>query len=409
MAVQRVLICGSGIAGTILAYWLGKHGFDVVVLERSRSESQQGQIIDVEGPAQEVVKKMGLLDQLKAKTTHEAGLSFVDSSNTTFASIPAGATNVSNEIEIMRPALVSTLLDAAASFPNVSVRYGCTVSNLEQTSSNVKATIEHVQSSGARTTTETFDIIVAADGLRSKTRDLILPTQIAKSCVVSIKAFCAFFSIPVEPQDQPNARFYSMSGRRGALIKPLNDKSSSAYMTQAKFGQDLHIAQKSRDSQQQKEVMASRFRGQGWECDRLVDAMFKADNFYFEELSQVYLDKWSYGRCALLGDTAYAPSPLTGEGTNLAIVGAYILAWALVQHAKEDSPDAAFVDYEKRFRPYVDKTQPIPLGGYLPLLVNPDTTWGIWILRTLLSWVCWLQVWKYIPVLQKKSFELPEM
>lgn len=129
-------------------------------------------------------------------------------------------------------------------------------------------------------------------------------------------------------------------------------------------------------------------------------------NFYFEEISQVKLGKWSQGRCVLLGDTAYCPSPLTGQGTNLAILGAYILASKVIKHAED--PTAAFEEYEKDLRPYVDKVQPIPLGGYLPLLLNPDSSWGVWILRIFVGWISWLQPWKYFPDIKNVPYDLPD-
>lgn len=133
--------------------------------------------------------------------------------------------------------------------------------------------------------------------------------------------------------------------------------------------------------------------------------MMEAQNFYFEEISQVKLSKWSHGRCVLLGDTAYCPSPLTGQGTNLAILGAYVLASKLVKDG--DNPRKAFEEYERDLRPYVNKVQPIPLGGYLPLLVNPDTSWGLWIQRFILSWISWLQPWKYCTDLKNVPYDLP--
>ena len=116
------------------------------------------------------------------------------------------------------------------------------------------------------------------------------------------------------------------------------------------------------------------------------------------------LDKWSQGRCVLLGDTAYCPSPLTGQGTTLAILGAYVFASEIEKDA--DNPTKAFEQYEKDMRPYVNKVQPIPLGGYLPLLVNPDTSWGIWIYRTILSWISLLQPWRYLPVVKNVPYDL---
>ncbi|KAL8882790.1 MAG: hypothetical protein Q9192_007519, partial [Flavoplaca navasiana] len=182
--MPRVIISGAGIAGTVLAYWLGKNAFDVVVVERSMSSTQSGQIIDVEGPAHEIVTRMGLMEEIKSNVTHEAGMRFVDDSGKEFARFPVGSTRISNEIEIMRPALSGILLAAAENLPNVEFRNGCTIQGLQQTTSDVIVDIHH--KANDTTSQEHFDILVAADGLRSPTRDLILPASKRASCLKSI-------------------------------------------------------------------------------------------------------------------------------------------------------------------------------------------------------------------------------
>ncbi|KAK4697739.1 hypothetical protein P7C71_g387, partial [Lecanoromycetidae sp. Uapishka_2] len=406
--MPRVIISGAGIAGAVLAYWLGKNGFQVIVVERSLPDNQSGQIVDVEGPAREIVKRMGVLEEIQSKVTHEAGIRFVDDSSREFARFPAGETEASSEIEIMRPALTGALLGAADGLSNVEFRYGRTIKSLQQTESKVIVDIrEKMKDTISK---EEFDVLIACDGMRSSTRDMILPASMRKSCVKSVNAFAAFFSIPAEPQDRPFCNIHVAQGRRTALTKPWTEKETSAYLTYCKFDQKLHDMREARNVDLQKRTMAEIFKDHGWETDRLIKGMMETKNFYFEEISQVMLDKWSQGRCVLLGDTAYSPSPFTGEGTNLAILGAYILASKMVKDM--ENPTKAFEEYEKDMRPYVNKVQPIPLGGYAPLLVNPDTSWGIWMQRIILSWISWLQPWKYFPNAGKRgttSYNLPDL
>ena len=113
--------------------------------------------------------------------------------------------------------------------------------------------------------------------------------------------------------------------------------------------------------------------------------MMDADNFYSEELVQVHLPKWSTNRVVLLGDAAWAPTPFSGNGNQLAIIG----AWVLAQELSRNRNASAFENYENRLRKYVDTCQNIPLYGYAPFLFNPQTTLGIFVLRTLFSLVSW--------------------
>jgi 2-polyprenyl-6-methoxyphenol hydroxylase-like FAD-dependent oxidoreductase len=86
----KILIAGAGIAGTTTAYWLGRAGYNVTVVERCPQLRTAGQGIDMEGPAVEVVRKMGLEETIRAKTTGEKGVAFVDEKNTVFATFDVG-------------------------------------------------------------------------------------------------------------------------------------------------------------------------------------------------------------------------------------------------------------------------------------------------------------------------------
>jgi 2-polyprenyl-6-methoxyphenol hydroxylase-like FAD-dependent oxidoreductase len=74
-------------------------------------------------------------------------------------------------------------------------------------------------------------------------------------------------------------------------------------------------------------------------------------------LAQIKMEHWSKGRIALVGDAAYCPSPYTGQGTSLALVGAYVLAWELARSG--DDYAGAFARYHARMRPFVEVDQAI--------------------------------------------------
>ena len=107
--------------------------------------------------------------------------------------------------------------------------------------------------------------------------------------------------------------------------------------------------------------------------------MHAADDFYYDMIAQVKLDRWSRGRVVLLGDAGYCASPISGMGTTLALVGAYNLAGAITQHPK-DIP-AAFEQYEQVMRPVVAKAQKLAPGA--PHVFNPETAWGIWFMHAI--------------------------
>ncbi|GGP09590.1 hypothetical protein LDL08_15420 [Nonomuraea glycinis] len=98
-----------------------------------------------------------------------------------------------------------------------------------------------------------------------------------------------------------------------------------------------------RDQAGRRELLADAFAGEGWEVPTLLAGMAEAPDFSFDRLSQVHLGRWSKGRVALAASTA------SGQGTGLALVGAYVLAAELARH---DGHDEAFTAYERRMRPF---------------------------------------------------------
>ena len=87
--------------------------------------------------------------------------------------------------------------------------------------------------------------------------------------------------------------------------------------------------------------------------------MRAAPDFYFDEMAQIVMDHWSIGRVALVGDAGYCCSPLSGQGTSVALLGAYVLAGELKLASHGDWVDhgLGFANYFKLFHGYTVRTQ----------------------------------------------------
>lgn len=405
---RNILIIGGGPAGSTTAFWLAKAGFNITVAERSTSKFAYGQGIDITGPAAEICRKMGLEDRIRSTTTGEAGFAILDDQGEEIAALgTAGHTGESGgrqsftltqEIEIMRGDLTRIFADAASGL-GVIYRYGCTVTEIRQSEKSVTATLSD------RGRPEEFSILIGADGLRSKTRGMIF-ADYTDDCYKPIDQFLAFFSMPGEDGDRPNARLQHAPGGRSILIRPAGKEGvrSSCYAGLTMQSPKLEgVLGKAVDLQ--KAAMAEVLDDFGGIGPRALREMQAAKDFYFERIAQIKLPRWYRGRCALVGDAAYAPSPLTGQGTTLAILGAYVLAGEL--NANSESPEAAFAKYDAVIRGYVEKAQRIPLRGMAPKLANPSTGWGIGLLRFIFWLVAWSGIWKYISIGAEKKFVLP--
>lgn len=401
MASRRVLIVGAGISGSVLAYWLGKHGFQVLVVERSRSEQTAGQGLEIEEPALTVVREMGVLEELQARRTGEKGFELVNQYGQSYGVLEAGGVSPTGALEMMRGDMTDVFYRAADRFKNVEYRFETVIISLSQTAD--KVTVELEERTSKRITKEEFDFVVGADGARSRTRQLALGSPRQLDCFKRVGAYCAYFSIPSALHDWPNSRCCQFAGRRIIWLRPLGEKAAttSVYMIYLHDQvPNLSDAIANGDRTRQKEELANIFSNLGWESDRVLQEMKDASNFYCDELSQVKLPKWSQGRVVLVGDAAWSPTPFTGEGNQLAIEG----AWVLAQELCSDRSTAAFQAYESRFRAYVEQAQQIPLYGYAPYVFAPSSIVGIWLFRTLYAFVAHI----LLPILSRFSSQKVE-
>src|ERR1044071_8232073 len=97
--------------------------------------------------------------------------------------------------------------------------------------------------------------------------------------------------------------------------------------------------------------------GFGWQTPRILAHLDDTPDFYLDQVAQVVMDRWSSGRVGLLGDAAFSSSPMSGGGTGLALVGAYLMAGELA--AAGWDPEAGFAGYERRMRSFVEANQEI--------------------------------------------------
>jgi 2-polyprenyl-6-methoxyphenol hydroxylase-like FAD-dependent oxidoreductase len=407
---HRILVVGGGPAGATAAFWLAKAGFEVTVAERSTDKFAYGQGIDITGPAVKIVQKMGAYDTIKSKVTGEAGFAFLDDNGDVIAAVGTAENengkglSLTQEIEIMRGDVTQILADRAKESQRVTYRYGCTVTELRQTEEYVTAVFSDTGETGD------FAAVIGADGIMSRTRKLAFPQDVVKDCYKGQDQYTAFFSIPHQPEDVPNARVQHAAGGRALLIRPTNIVSperSSCYIIDTGLSPPLQQAL-TQSTDEQKVLFAKNFSDFPSNTgDRVLQGMWEAKDFYLAQTAQIKLPKWSHGRVVLTGDAAYCPSPPTGMGTVLAILGSYIIAGEMASN--RDDPAAAFAKYEERLRTYVEKAQYVPLAGFLPKLGNPQSRLGVRVLRFVFWLIAWTGVWKLVNIKQADDkFVLPE-
>ncbi|MYM27705.1 FAD-binding monooxygenase [Duganella sp. CY15W] len=366
MKQRKILITGASVAGPTLAYWLARQGMDVTVVERAAEFRDGGQTIDVRGAGKIVAQRMGLESAIRAKTTHEHGITFVDERNRTKAQIGVEAYDGNGpiaELEILRGELAKLLIEHSRD--KVEYRFGDSIAALEEQADGVQVRFE--QGSVAM-----FDLVIAAEGVGSHTRKLVFGDEVKRR---SFDLYTAYFTIPRGPGDAHQMRWFNAPGGLCVCLRPDNLGTTRALLSfqePPRGYEKLPLAQ-------QKQLLKEKFKGLGWETPRILAALDDTPDLYFDQISQVKMARWSKGRIALVGDAAYCASPISGMGTSLGMCGAYVLAGELGRH---DSHTEAFAAYEKIMRPYVDQAQDVPT--FAPRLASPHSRTGIAIGHALL-------------------------
>lgn len=347
---KTVLISGTSIAGPTLAYWLCKYGFDVTVVERSQTIRGGGYPIDVRGTAIDVVEQMGLLPQLQEAHIHSKKISFIHADGSIAGAIKpediSGGVE-ERDIELPRGRLTELLYDLTKQQP-VRYQFNDSIATLNDDGSGVDVTFKSGKSGR-------YDIVIGADGLHSNTRRLVFGQE--EPFTRYLGYYFNGFTVPNDLGLSHESIVYATPGRYAILSAARDSDTLHAFLN---FASEKPPISDRHDADQQRRLTAEMFAGHGWEVPRLVQAMMEADDLYYDVVAQIHMPHWSAGRVALVGDSAFAPSFLTGQGTSLALVGAYVLAGELASH---DEPEEAFAAYEKRMRPFVEANQALVDSG----------------------------------------------
>ena len=359
MKPQNVLVSGASIAGPALAYWLSRQGMNVTVVEKAPAFRDGGQTIDVRGAGRVVVQRMGLEALIRANTTQEQGIAFVDQHDRTQAFIGVDAFDGDGpiaELEILRGELAKLLIQHSQD--RVTYRFGDSIDAVVDDGERVHVRFEQ----GSE---QVYDLVIVAEGIGSATRNQVFGREVQRR---ALDLYTAYFTVPRQPSDGQVMRWYNIPGGRCVCLRPDNLGTTRAFLSfqQAPSGYEKL------PQDEQITLLKHLFADAGWETPRVLAALDNAPDLYLDAVGQVKMPRWSKGRIALVGDAAYCASPISGMGTSLGLCGAYVLAGELGRHADHSE---AFAAYETLMRPYVAQAQSVP--KFAPRLASPHSRLGI--------------------------------
>ena len=342
--MKKVLISGAGVAGSSLAYWLHHHGFATTVVEQSPSRRLGGQAVDIRGVALEVVERMGLGEEIKQVRTRMRGMTVLDRDGnevgrSTEATFSSGRLD-SGDVELLREDLTQLLHERTSG--DVRYLFGDSITAIDEEADGIYVTFEHASPC-------MFDLVIGADGLHSQVRALTFGSE--KQFLTPLGMQIAIFGTD-NFLALDNWQIWLQGGDAGYGIYPVRD-NRELRITLGYAAADGDVDYRNVD--QQKLRASERLAHLRWKTPTLLEAMWEAKDFYTDAMAQIHMPCWSKGRVALLGDAACCASPLSGQGTSLALVAAYVMANELAR--TRDDHHAAFIRYEERMRPFVLRNQ----------------------------------------------------
>lgn len=341
---MRVAINGAGIAGTALAYWLSKLGHEVLLVERAPALRTGGFVLNLWGIGYDALERMDLLPRLLELQHHSDELRMVDRSGRTRGGYPS---IVLLKLAKGRMATLARSDIAAAIYGSLNGRvetlFGDSVTAISDDGRRAQVQFEH-------STPREVDLVIGADGLHSRVRQLVLGADTRFEYPMG----CHVASFEVAGYRPRNGNAYVAHTAPGRYVArfPMRDDRMLFFVLM----RDEYIKGRTPTNHAERQAaLTDALADIGWESAAILAAVAQVDDIYFDSISQIRMQAWAKGRVALIGDAAACPSLIAGEGAGFALAQAYVLAGELHRHGADT--EAAIARYQSLLKTVVARKQ----------------------------------------------------
>jgi 2-polyprenyl-6-methoxyphenol hydroxylase-like FAD-dependent oxidoreductase len=327
---------------------------------------------------------MGLNDQLQDRMTKQAGIEFRNTQNQLRGRFPVGDHGLSftSRVEIVRSELAKLLYEASLS-DQVEYVFGDSIDSINEREDSIQVTLKNDKSRIME-----YDILIVAEGTYSTTRSKVFKEDIRAPLSYSDQ-YIALFSYKADPAEMndPWGYWYHIPNCPCVIVRPDGAGNMRVMIVGTRAGKIAQMLTTSQvPEENKKDYLIDLYQGTGWQAKKIIEAIKGADDLYFQRIVKANCGTWSKGRVVLVGDSGYCPSALTGMGTTVALVGAYVLAGKIVEHQTDHS--AAFSAYEELLRGPME-TVHTPLG--YQWIGCPESYLGIFFLHLFLQLLGYIQ------------------
>jgi 2-polyprenyl-6-methoxyphenol hydroxylase-like FAD-dependent oxidoreductase len=338
---MRILISGGGIAGLTLAILLKQNGFEPVVVEREPALRREGYMMDFFGTGWDVAERMNLVEALRAVHYPIERGEFIGPDGKPYCSFPIDRLRRAlsdRYVYLRRPDLERILLERARDV-GAAIEFNRSIDTLEERGSSVDARF----ADGAR---DEFGLVIGADGVHSNVREIVFGPE--RSFARELGYYAAAFHFPSAKYPVGHALKLYEETDHTAWLYPLNDERADAtYMFRhPPLGHVPHAERLT--------LLRKQYRQAGWIAGQILHDVDPAEPIFFDSLTQIVMPEWHRGRVTLIGDACGCLTLAAGQGSQIAMGGAYVLAREL---ARNNDHRVAFAAYQSFLKPHVAAKQ----------------------------------------------------
>ena len=329
-SLARALVVGGGIGGMATAISLAERGVLVELVDIDPDWRVYGAGITITGPTLRAYRRLGMLEDIKREgaITSKTRLFRFDGTHLHDLDEPVIEEGLPATGGIMRPVL-HRIMQARVRELDIAVRLAITVDALETVGDAVDVRF----SDGS---TGRYDLVVGADSVYSRVRDLAFPHMgpaqpTGQGCWrISMK----------RPDDLEMGEFF-LGHASPCGITACGKDSIYMWMLTPHQRRERHFTED--ELYDRLKALLADFGGHaGW----IRDTMTRDDWINYRPLAAALQPRpWSNGRVVLLGDAVHATTPHLASGAGMAVESGIVLAEEL---ARSDSVDAGLKAYEDR-------------------------------------------------------------
>lgn len=380
---MHAVISGAGIAGLATATGLAGRGWRVTVVEAAPAPRQGGYMIDFFGPGWDAAERLGVLPALRRRGRVYTAARYVDRRGRTTGRLPLTAlarVTGGRYFSVLRPEIEEALRESSP--PAVDVRYGRTVTAVEQRPGPhdpVGVTLDDG-------TGVAGDLVVAADGLHSNVRRLVVGDEADLLRPLGLQTAAFTFSHPELAARLGDEVLLTdvVGGQLGLFAVDRGRREQRPEPDRGRVSAFVVRPGGSRLPDDPRRAVVDELRRHGVWAAPVIDHV--PDAPYLDVVAQSVVPRWVHGRVLLAGDAAHAVSLLAGQGASLAVAGAAALVDRIAEH---EDLDVALAEHERTWRAVVEPVQ--RSGRRAAGAFVPRHRRDLWLRRTLL-WTARLPV-----------------